>query len=328
MPAVPLVFRAKCGSFVSIFIFFMGRRLANRFKVRTLHLRSRVAGAVVGLLLAQIFFCNLLQQCGDVELNPGPPKMDPRQTRLSSKSGEMGVGRRESVEKGASAEPSLTDIMSKLVDMDSSIDRKLDGLRDEFNNTCSMVKAEMQELREEINDLKTENNDLKRENKDLRSHLHDVDLKLDDLECRSRRNNLLLYGMHKTENETGEELEARVQEVFIDKLEFAENVALDRIHRVNDKPNSPIIMRCVLYKEKVSILKAKSKLQGSSYFVGEDFSIRVRTVRKALAPHLKEAKAAGKLATMIYDYLLIDGKKFILDADGSSIKEVQRVINK
>jgi predicted RNase H-like nuclease (RuvC/YqgF family) len=287
---------------------------------------------MVGLLLAQIFFCNLLQQCGDVELNPGPPKPDPRQTRLTSKSGEGGMGRRESVDrqpKGASAEPSLTDIMSKLVDMDSSIDRKLEGLREEFNNVCSNVRAEMQELKEEMNELRNENDDLRNENKDLRSHLHDVDLKLDDLECRSRRNNLLLYGLSKPDDkETNQELESRVQEIFTDNLELSETVTFDRVHRLNGKSNSPVIMRCTFFKEKLNVLKAKAKLQGSDMFIGEDFSLRVRTIRKALAPHLKEAKKAGKMATMIHDYLLIDGKKFVLDSDGSGVREVQRSNNK
>ncbi|KAL8561518.1 hypothetical protein ACOMHN_057212 [Nucella lapillus] len=90
MPAVPLLFRARCGSFVAVFIAFMFRRAKKKAELqcRTLRVRNRLDGVIVGLTLSVIFFSNLLMQCGDIESNPGPPKpANTRQTRLSSSSG-------------------------------------------------------------------------------------------------------------------------------------------------------------------------------------------------------------------------------------------------
>ncbi|KAK7493933.1 hypothetical protein BaRGS_00014815 [Batillaria attramentaria] len=85
MPAEPLQFRQKCGAFVVVFIAFMFRRAEKKVWTCALKLNSHSAGVMVGLHLAQIFCCNLIQLCGDVELNPGPPKSDQmRQTRLGS----------------------------------------------------------------------------------------------------------------------------------------------------------------------------------------------------------------------------------------------------
>ncbi|KAL8580697.1 hypothetical protein ACOMHN_004738 [Nucella lapillus] len=77
----------------------------------------------------------------------------------------------------------------------------------------------------------------------------------------------------------------------------------------------------IFLKDKVSILKAKWKLKGSDLFIGEDFSLRVRTLRKKLVPHLKAAKDQKKRATMIYDHLLIDGKQYVLGDDDNGIIE-------
>ena len=100
--------------------------------MRTLTMRSLTDGVIVGLLLAQLFFCNLIALCGDVELNPGPnPKTsEMRQTRLTSKSGE-GSGDRRFSAGGAdvAADPTLLDVMTKLTEMDSNIDKKLIGLK-------------------------------------------------------------------------------------------------------------------------------------------------------------------------------------------------------
>ena len=176
-------------------------------------MRSLTDGVIVGLLLAQLFFCNLIALCGDVELNPGPnPKTsEMRQTRLTSKSGE-GSGDRRFSAGGAdvAADPTLLDVMKKLTEMDSNIDKKLVGLRDEVN-ACAAIKTELRELHDEVADLRKENDSLKQENVDLRSCLQEMDIKIDDLECRSRRNNLLFYGLSRFENESPRDLEQTVQ---------------------------------------------------------------------------------------------------------------------
>ena len=77
------------------------------------------------------------------------------------------------------------------------------------------------------------------------------------------------------------------------------------------------------YKHKEKILKERRKLKRSNIFIAEDFSQRVREIRKALTPHLKAARNHGKRATMIYYNLLIDGKKFALDKD-NELKELSR----
>ena len=75
----------------------------------------------------------------------------------------------------------------------------------------------------------------------LRIRMEDIERKTDDLECRSKRNNLIIYGLPRVENETWQECEEMVQELLTDKLEMHESPHFDRVHRLSAKPNSPIV---------------------------------------------------------------------------------------
>eukprot|EP00745_Piridium_sociabile_P038347 TRINITY_DN699_c0_g1_i12.p1 TRINITY_DN699_c0_g1~~TRINITY_DN699_c0_g1_i12.p1 ORF type:complete len:280 (-),score=67.35 TRINITY_DN699_c0_g1_i12:640-1356(-) len=230
--------------------------------------------------------------------------------------------------------------------MDSKFDTKFEEVKQEFNALREdnvSLKEELRGLREEVSGLRQQNQDLQRKNDHLAEKLDYLDRKVDDLEGRSKRNNLVFYGVARRENETNSDCEDILKDLFTDKLELARDVEMDRVHRVSSRPDSPIVARCVFYKQKVDILKAKTKLKGTNIFVGEDFSTKVRDLRKRLTPHLKRARGDGKRAslltvlkrargdgkpplwcttissltgnaTMVYNHLLIDGKRFTVDS--------------
>ena len=145
---------------------------------------------------------------------------------------------------------------------------------------------------------------------------------MDDLECRSKRNSLIIQGLYRAEKETGEDCEAALKDLITDKLELADEIQFDRVHRLNAKPNSPVVARCTFFKDKLKILKAKTKLQGSDVFIGEDFSSRVRVIRRKLVPHLKKVRSEGKRVTMVFDHIIIEGEKFTVD-DTDNLKELK-----
>lgn len=299
-------------------------------------MKNRAAGVLAGLLLAHLTFCNLylLLQCGDVETNPGPPKPAAmKQTRLSkSADAEEGSGRRDSLSSNATNSssssnnnaPTLTDILTKLEAMDETINKKLEGMREEIVAAKEKMQADVQELRYEVEGLRDENNYFKKQCEHLQAKMDGMEAKLDDMECRSRRNNLLFYGLPKSPNETAETCERTVKDFIKDTLKVTSPVQFDRVHRVGDKPTSPIIARCSFYKDKLLILKGKGELRTarSRVYINEDFTNRVRDIRKRLTPHLKEAKTAGKRAALIYDHLLIEGKKYVLKEDGVGVVEM------
>ena len=62
--------------------------------------------------------------------------------------------------------------------------------------------------------------------------------------------------------------------------------------------------------------------KGSTIIIGEDFSKGICDVRRRLVPFLKTAKAApNNTARMVYDHLVINGKRFYYDPVSNDIKE-------
>ena len=49
----------------------------------------------------------------------------------------------------------------------------------------------------------------------------------------------------------------------------------------------------------------------------------MRAVRKKLTVIMKEKKREGKQVSMVYDHLIINGKKCVLNEDGVSVSEVK-----
>ena len=347
MPSNALQFRSVCGCFLPRYIIFMSKRADKKKASRTamLTLARRLDGVLLGFTLTYLFWGGILLRCGDIETNPGPTEAarnkEKMQTRLSTTGGtrKLSVDKspsrapgssKVSVEKpsdsGAAATPTrpeltLTDVMATLTtltDQVATIGKTLDdvkkdvrGLHEDYTSLASEFKG----LRDDMAGLQKDNEDLHKKNSELCAKLEDYESRLDDLEGRSKRNNLLFYGLYRREGETSEDLEGNLRELITDKLEMGDDVNFDRAHRLNSRHDSPVIARCVMYKHKVKILKNKRKLQGTSVFIGEDFTRRVRDIRKRLAPHLKHAKQAGKKATMTFDHLLIDGKRFDIDGE-------------
>ena len=336
MPSAPLTFRPSCGSFFAVFQAFMAKRASLRaaMRIAMLSLRCRADGAMLGLLLTLTFWGGHLMQCGDVESNPGPDRDALRQTTLTtgggsrSRSASAGTGRGSTSSSQQAASPplqqlSLEDLMAKMDSMDNNINCKFadveKGLKD-LTEQYGALQTGVNKLRREMGDLKTENDELKSETKALGERVTFLENKVDDLEARSKRNNIILHGIPRKANETWQECEDEVRGMISGKLEFSDEVKFDRVHRVSSKPNSPIVARCTFFKDKDRILRSKQKLKGTKIFIGEDFSARVREMRRKLVPHLKEARNQNKRAAMVYDHLVIDGQKFGLDGDEKLIQ--------
>ncbi|XP_076446978.1 uncharacterized protein LOC143284196 isoform X1 [Babylonia areolata] len=297
-------------------------------------LRRRVDGVAFGFLLCYLFWGGFLLQCGDVETNPGPnpppSKDNMRQTRLAS----AGSSQRASLDRASGAgstmptpsatEPTLSDIMATIKAVSDQVgaqmETKLEEMKQELKQEVRELKedyaalrSDLRGVREEMTKLREENEELKKTNKDLCQKLTDCDARIDDLEGRSKRNNLLFYGLPRRPNETSADCEGVVQDLLTDSLDMTDVMEFDRVHRLSSRPDSPVIACCTYYRQKVNILKAKGKLKGTNIFIGEDFSKGVRDIRRRLTPHLKKARQDGKRATMVFNHLLIDGKKFTVD---------------
>ncbi|XP_064470754.1 uncharacterized protein LOC135385393 [Ornithodoros turicata] len=142
---------------------------------------------------------------------------------------------------------------------------------------------------------------------ELKSQIADMTHKLDDLENRSRRNNLIIRGLPEAPGPFEDTRQLLHDTVF--KSLGVTVSTIERAHRIGAKKpehNRPVILRLYDYNEKVSILKNSRKLKGTSITVSEDFSFAVRQVRKKLWDSAGDSRLKGEKVRLVYDKLRIN----------------------
>lgn len=299
MPIAAIQFSAKCGQFLWTFVNFMRRRAIRSVDTRkptmTVAFRHRHAAAVILF----VFLTGQLLRCGDVESNPGPPK---KQTTLSSVASATRSNSVSNHEETTPGEPTLSDVVQMLGTLGAKVDK--------IQTTIDAVVGENQQLKETVTKLEAK--------------VDSLEAKMDDLEGRSRRNNLLFHGIPKASGkETWQESEELVRDV-IEKQMGLRDVKIDRAHRLGGGNSAPIIAKFVFFKDREAVMRNKAKLKGSNVFVAEDFTRRVREIRKKLVPFLKKSREENKQASMVHDHIIVDGRRFIYDSVADEIKPATR----
>ncbi|XP_077519803.1 uncharacterized protein LOC144129518 [Amblyomma americanum] len=138
-----------------------------------------------------------------------------------------------------------------------------------------------------------------------------------DLEDRSRRNNLLVFGVKEKDEETQDDLKEAVIEGVFENTLGVQVSSVERIHRIGRKQGTrprPVIIKLFDHREKMTILKNCSKLKNKAFSVSEDFSAHTRLKRKKLWDSTSEIRAAGGKVQLVYDKIRINGELFLWDS--------------
>ena len=125
-----------------------------------------------------------------------------------------------------------------------------------------------------------------------------------DQEARSRRNNIVVFGVDETERENCVDI---VRKEVLEKCGVRSGEVIERAHRVG-RPvrgkSRPLIARLLDYTVKERVMRARRDLP-KHIRVGEDLPFPIREARKQLLPDLKAARDQGKDAFFAYPCRLI-----------------------
>ncbi|CAN7941741.1 unnamed protein product [Ixodes hexagonus] len=232
-------------------------------------------------------FCLLiLLLSGDVELNPGPTVSEQIETILLSQ--------RDMTARLASIEQRLEQSAASANERLTSIEHRIEAL--------SFSAQKLEQCEASIESLK--------------SQVVTLLDKVDDLENRSRRNNLIVYGINEEDNETLSSIrKAVIEDLF--KSKMGVNVAsVERIHRLGRKAankSRPVIIKFFDYNEKMLLMKNAPKLKGTKISVSEDYSRRVQEIRKQLWQTVKDNRTQDDKVFLRYDKLILNNDVYAWD---------------
>ena len=284
-------------------------------------------GLTKGTVLIVVF---LLLLSGDVEVNPGP---GPRRFESPAYSGQHRVN------------TSAMETNTGNIEARSPADTfRFSGPQDcpPGNNTnnisnSELILLEIRKINQQFDDFRAEvkNWQLQMDNRitTVEHSVANVMDKLDDLENRSRRNNLLFFGVDDKPGETWKESEQKVREGLKEKLTFtSEDVSameFERVHRIGTYKagkQRPIIAMFSRYQHKDKVfIKAREICKfKDQFYVKQDYSDRVKEARKQLAPYFDKALKENRHPKIVMDRLIVDGLSYKYDHSTNTIKPVSK----
>ncbi|XP_040078545.1 uncharacterized protein LOC120850181, partial [Ixodes scapularis] len=247
----------------------------------------------------------LLLMSGDVEMSPGPMSKQQEdefltlvqtvaklQSSLALLQQEVNLLTKKNIESEKSA--------SALEERVNNLITELDLLKQKEIGSVTPTEPQLTTALNELSQLKT---------------------RCDDAEGRSRRNNLLFFGVTNTDRETWAQSEGLVTGLCSRNLGVnIESSKIERAHRLgafNPQKCRPIIVKFSSFKDKEGILSSAFKLKGTRVAISEDFPISVRLARRHLLDFAKPKCTTYKLRHKLF----LDNKCYVYDAALGAVKE-------
>lgn len=172
-----------------------------------------------------------------------------------------------------------------------------------------VIKNQTEELKAEIN---KNIQDLSKKVDSVESKVETLQNKILSLERRSRRNNVIIFGMNVDKlNLLNNSLE------FLNKT-LGTNLQRNEINNIylggnKTKDKHHIVIEFISYLQKQSIFKNIGKLKNSGVAIVNDMCFEDRQTQRVLKDHLKNAKSQNHQVKIKGSRLEIDGKLFTLE---------------
>ena len=256
-----------------------------------------------------------------------------RQGKRMREGSDEGIGGGWSVKDDLSNLKKMMEVMCSKVDrlgesnnqillrMDRQ-DEMMELMRNKMEKQCEEIKdakveigksvREMKVIRERMKKTEDTVSELRAVLKEWESRVIALEERSIDQEARSRRNNLIFFGMKE---EMGEDCNRKVRDLVRSVTGF--DVVLERAHRlgrkrpevggVEGKPR-PIIVKFLDFNHREKVRQDRKKFVNVS--IGEDWPAAIRETRKRLVPDMMEYKRKGHQAWIAYPArLIVDGQE-------------------
>jgi len=131
--------------------------------------------------------------------------------------------------------------------------------------------------------------------------------RLDDLEGRSRRNNVIFDGLKYS---NGDDYRKVVKEFCVNALKCPENMWVNRAHPIGQ--DGQLIAHFPVDEDVQWIMRNTKKLKGTGYYINRDFTREVRKKRGRLHKVRKELERLGgkRKMPLVHDHLIVENCKF------------------
>lgn len=178
---------------------------------------------------------------------------------------------------------------------------------DELKDMMKEMMTDLKSIRDEQSEYRNEMKQLREENKALKNAVKTLETRLDIIEKRERKCNIVIKGL----NTSNESTKSDVHKFLKDRVGVDSNIRSATKLGKGEQPM--ILVRLENAEEKQEIMKKKNKLWNSKIFIDNDLTYGEREVQAKLRNIAKEKRTAGTKITVKYQKLIIDGKVWVWD---------------
>ena len=226
----------------------------------------------------------------------------------------------------------------KLKEIDSKIEQQIQDtakLREETNKEIANIKKsiekETKSTKQKLNEGERKMNDLKKLFDKTESEKKIMKRKSIDQEARSRRNNLVFFGIPE---KIDEKCDLSLSTFFKETLGISQPIAVQRAHRLgkpigrdvigkNANRPRPIIALLLDFQQREAVrTAARRELSSSSpYGVAEDYPIEIRKARKSVSAEVRDLKKQNKKVTILYPCRVLCEGQIVREVDVADFAE-------
>lgn len=190
--------------------------------------------------------------------------------------------------------------------------KKMENMMDEVRSIKGDVKVEVEGIKKLL-DVKV--NDIDKYAMETRTKVEIQEEKVNTIEKDRRTNNIVIYNLEETPNETWEELMRKINLLFNTTMKL--NVKKDEINqyfRMGKKtgrtPNRPVLVKMVNHWKKMEILRNTATLKGTKIFLSQDLTQEEKQEKKVLLEKVKHIRNTGKHAVLKGWKIFVEGHLF------------------
>ena len=182
-----------------------------------------------------------------------------------------------------------------------------------IQNGNEQIKSEIRDLRQQLNTeigaLKSKNEELEKENAELKN-------KINSIERRSKKYNIIVYGVEESENETNRDVLKILNEILHITYSISNFRDICRIGQATQGKIRPVILEVLNYQLKLDILaraKANYKdLNITKIYFAHDYTSEDYQKRKYLSEQLKAAREKNYIAKIRKNVLIVNGEDTLM----------------
>lgn len=182
-------------------------------------------------------------------------------------------------------------------------------LKDEFNKNHADLKADITKINEEFQKAKREWDKKaevwQKEKIDMGNRIKNLEERLERQDREKRRNNLVIKGVKRDENQ----IEEQVEQLIKDKLKLSTKVKKGYTVKAKDDKQI-IIVEMNSWEHKKDIMIRKGLLQSTNIWIENDLTFEESKIQAQLRKVMQEEKDKGNRVKMGYQKIIINGEKY------------------